>query len=110
MTIESFYTIQEQLFNMIVAEFAVVPMGEGTSVSNYIKAVEDMLRRSGVKFVPGAMSTTMETNTLRETFDLVEKADKILADMGVQRMITMVRIDHRLDKDTSIEAKINAVK
>jgi uncharacterized protein (TIGR00106 family) len=95
---------------MIVAEFAIVPMGEGTSVSSYIKAVEDMLRRSGVKVVPGAMSTTIETQTMRETFDLIEKANKILAEMGVMRMITMVRVDYRLDKENSIDAKVNAVK
>jgi uncharacterized protein (TIGR00106 family) len=95
---------------MIVSEFAVVPMGAGTSVSNYIKAVEEMLSGSGIKFIPGAMSTTIETNTLGEAFDLVERANKVLADMGVKRVITTVRADYRLDKENTIEAKLNSVK
>jgi len=94
---------------MIVAEFAVVPMGVGTSASKYIEAVEQMLARSGVRFIPGAMSTTIETRSMREAFDLVEKANEVLADMGVQRAITTVRIDYRLDKENSIDAKLSKV-
>lgn len=94
---------------MIVAEFAVVPMGSGTSVSKYIEAVEEMLARSGVRFIPGAMSTTIETGSMREAFDLVEKANKVLADMGVQRVITMVRMDYRLDKESTIDTKLSRI-
>jgi uncharacterized protein (TIGR00106 family) len=95
---------------MIVAEFAVVPMGVGTSARKYIEAVEQMLARSGVRFIPGAMSTTIETRSMREAFDLVEKASKVLADMGVQRTITTLRIDCRLDKENSIDAKLGEGK
>lgn len=94
---------------MIVAEFAVVPVGEGTSVSKYIDAVEQMLARSGVKFIPGAMSTSIETRSMREAFDLVEKANQVLADMGVKRVITMVRMDYRLDKENTIDAKLGKI-
>lgn len=94
---------------MIVAEFAVVPMGVGTSVSRYVDAVEEMLARSGVRFIPGAMSTTIETRSMKEALDLVEKANQVLADMGVQRVITMVRMDYRLDKENTIDSKLSKV-
>lgn len=94
---------------MIVAEFSVVPVGEGTSASKYIDAVEQMLARSGVKFVPGAMSTSIETKSMREAFDLVEKANQVLADMGVLRIITNVRVDFRLDKENTIDAKLSKI-
>jgi uncharacterized protein (TIGR00106 family) len=93
---------------MIVADFSIVPMGSGTSAAKYIRAVYDLLGESGVKFVPGPMSTSVETKSFEELFDLIEKANQRLEDMGVQRIITSVKIDYRLDKEISIESKLSA--
>lgn len=93
---------------MIVADFSMVPMGSGTSAAKYIRAVYDILRDSGVKFVPGPMSTSVETKSFDELFELITKANQRLKEMGVQRIITSVNIDYRLDKDISIESKLRA--
>jgi uncharacterized protein (TIGR00106 family) len=93
---------------MIVADFAMVPMGAMTSASRYIKTVYEVLRESGVNFVPGPMSTTVETRTMKELFDIIEKANTRVAEMGVQRIITSIKIDCRLDKEISIESKMSA--
>jgi uncharacterized protein (TIGR00106 family) len=95
---------------MIVADFALVPMGSGTSAAKYILPVYDMLKESGVKFVPGPMSTSVETKTFKELFDIIEKANKMLTEMGVQRVITSVNVDYRLDKEISIDSKLSAGK
>ena len=93
---------------MIVADFSMVPMGSGTSAAKYIRAVYDILRESGVKFVPGPMSTSVETKSFEELFGLIEKANQRLKEMGVQRIITSVNMDYRLDKEISIESKLKA--
>jgi uncharacterized protein (TIGR00106 family) len=93
---------------MIVADFSMVPMGSGTSAAKYIRAVYDILRESGVKFVPGPMSTSVETRSFEELFGLIEKANQRLKEMGVQRIITSLNIDYRLDKEISIESKLRA--
>jgi uncharacterized protein (TIGR00106 family) len=93
---------------MIVADFSMVPMGSGTSAAKYIRAVYDLLRESGVKFVPGPMSTSVETKSFEELFNLIEKANRRLKEMGVQRIITSISIDYRLDKEISIESKLRA--
>jgi uncharacterized protein (TIGR00106 family) len=93
---------------MIVADFSMVPMGSGTSASLHIRAVHDLLGELGVKFVPGPMSTSVETKSFGELFDLIEKANQRLGDMGVQRIITSIKIDYRLDKEISIESKLSA--
>jgi uncharacterized protein YqgV (UPF0045/DUF77 family) len=54
------------------------------------------------------MSTSVETKSFEELFDLIEKANQRLEDMGVQRIITSVKIDYRLDKEISIESKLSA--
>lgn len=99
-----------QYITMIVADFALVPMGSGTSAAKYIRPVFDMLKESGVKFVPGPMSTSVETKTFEELFEIIQNANKKLAEMGVQRIITSVNIDYRLDKEVSIDSKLAASK
>jgi uncharacterized protein (TIGR00106 family) len=95
---------------MIVADFAMVPMGSGTSAAKYIRSVYDVLREMDVKFVSGPMSTSVETKSFEELFDIIEKANKRLEDMGIKRIITSVNIDYRLDKEITIESKLGAVK
>ena len=95
---------------MIVADFAIIPMGTGTSASHYVLAVHELLRQSGIKFVAGSMSTAIEASTFEEIFGVIEKANEKLAEMGVQRIITTVHIDYRLDKDVSIESKLGISK
>ncbi len=93
---------------MIVADFSIIPMGSETSAGKYIRAVHDLLRESGVKFVPGPMSTSVETKSFEELFDQIKKANQRLKDMGVKRIITSISIDYRLDKEISIESKTRA--
>ncbi|OPY53528.1 MAG: hypothetical protein A4E49_01364 [Methanosaeta sp. PtaU1.Bin112] len=93
---------------MIVADFSMIPMGSGTSGSTYVRAVHDLLRELDVKFVPGPMSTAVQTESFEELFKLIERANQRLGEMGVQRIITSIRIDYRLDKEITIQSKLGA--
>jgi uncharacterized protein (TIGR00106 family) len=94
---------------MIVAELSMITMGAGTSASSYVRAIHQVLRESGLKFVPGPMCTVVEAESMAEIFTAVERADEVLAEMGVGRIITTVKIDHRLDKEISIDTKMEAI-
>ncbi|MCJ7443004.1 MAG: MTH1187 family thiamine-binding protein [Methanotrichaceae archaeon] len=93
---------------MIVADFAMVPLGSGTSAAKYIRSVYEVLREIGIEFLPGPMSTSIETRSFEELFDVIEKSNKKLVEMGVQRIVTSINIDYRLDKEISIESKLRA--
>ena len=95
---------------MIVADFAMVPMGSGTSAAKYIRSVYDVLREMGVKFVSGPMSTSVETKSFEELFDIIDKANRRLVDMGVKRIITSINIDYRLDEEITIDSKLGAIR
>ncbi|MDD1753675.1 MAG: MTH1187 family thiamine-binding protein [Methanotrichaceae archaeon] len=95
---------------MVVADFAMVPMGSGTSAGKHIRTIHQLLREMGVKFVPGPMSTSIEIGSFEELFDIIGKANKRLAEMGVERIMTSVSIDYRLDKEISIESKLNVIR
>ena len=94
---------------MIVADFSMIPMGSGTSASQYVRAIHEVLKDSGVKFLPGPMSTSLEVDSFEELFRIIDAANGRLKDMGVQRTITNIRIDYRLDKEISIGSKLKAV-
>jgi uncharacterized protein (TIGR00106 family) len=86
----------------------MIPMGSGTSGSTYVKAVHDLLRELNVKFIPGPMSTAVQTESFKELFEIIEKANQLLTKMGLQRIITSVRIDYRLDREITIASKLGA--
>jgi uncharacterized protein YqgV (UPF0045/DUF77 family) len=54
------------------------------------------------------MSTSVEIDSFEELFNIIGKANKRLAEMGVERIITTVKIDYQLDKEISIESKLSA--
>ena len=94
---------------MIVADFSMIPMGTGTSGSRYVKAVHEVLKSSGINFVPGPMSTSVEVESLEELFRVIDTANERLNEMGVGRIITNIRSDCRLYKEISIRSKLQAV-
>lgn len=94
----------------IVADVSIVPIGEGTSLSKYVKKAIEELKKSGVRVELGAMSTTLEADDVAKIFDAVQMAREALFDMGVKRVYTILRIDERKDKPISIETKLGAVK
>ena len=95
---------------MIVADLRVLPVGSGTSLSEHIKAVRQMLEEEKIAYLPGPMSTALEVDSLDDLFDVIEQANQLLADRGVQRILTTVNIDYRLDKEISMESKLRALK
>ena len=94
---------------MIIAELAVFPTSEGSSVSRYVREVIRVIEESGLKSETGGMSTTIEAPDLASIWRVIEAADAVLVRMGAARIHVDLRIDHRLDKDASIAAKKAAV-
>lgn len=94
---------------MIIAEFAIFPTSEGVSVSKYVKEVIKVIENSGLKHETGGMSTTIEAPDLDALFRVIEKAHDVLVKMGAKRIHIDLRVDHRLDKDATIESKLKAI-
>jgi uncharacterized protein (TIGR00106 family) len=93
---------------MIVAEVSVVPLGEGTSVSRYVRlAVREL--ESRLKTFSGPMSSCVEAESLREVFDAVEAAHQAVVKAGAKRVVTTLKVDDRRDKEATMESKMKAV-
>ncbi|MEA2054616.1 MAG: MTH1187 family thiamine-binding protein [Candidatus Thermoplasmatota archaeon] len=94
---------------MIIAELAIFPISEGTSVSKYVREALKALEKTGLKYESGAMSTCIESPDLESIFDAVEKAHDAIVKMGAKRIQIALSIDHRLDKDATMESKLKAI-
>lgn len=86
----------------VVADVSITPIGEGTSLSRYVRRAVEALRRSGLKIEVCANSTTIEAESTRQVFEAVEKAKEELFEMGVKRLYIIIRIDERRDKGFSL--------
>lgn len=95
---------------MIVARLSVVPIGEGASVSEYVKMALKALDESGVNFETNAMSTVIEASDFDTLIKAVKRAHNAVLKSGVKRVKTEVEIDERIDKEHTIYSKKKAVE
>ena len=93
----------------VIADFCVIPIGVGTSVSRYVAICQDVLEESGLVHSMHAYGTNVEgewddvMRAIRRCHDLVHAA-------GAPRISTTVRIGTRIDRMQSMEEKIESVQ
>lgn len=95
---------------MILAQLSVYPIGEGTSLSRFVKKGIQVIKESGYTYEIGGMSTAIEVPDLDALFLLVKKVHQAHVDAGGNRIIIDLKVDNRRDKDATIGSKRNAVK
>jgi len=109
MSLNSWLAIEGGGDSLIIAALSVFPVGEGTSLSGYVRASLDALEKTGLRFEPGAMTTTIEAKSLDELFSAVKKAHEAQLAMGAKRIYLVLTIDDRRDKDANIGTKLRSV-
>lgn len=91
----------------IICEVAVVPLGTaGTSLSDYVGAVEAVLRKHpAVKSLPTPMSTILE-GEWANVFAAIRDMHEAPFLKGAQRVSTRIVVDDRRDKTATMEGKL----
>ena len=95
---------------MVLGQFSVYPLGEGTSLSRFVKKGIRVIKESGFKYEIGGLSTTVEVPDLDSLFQLVKKVHQAHLAEGAKRIVIDLKVDDRRDKDATIDTKRNAVK
>jgi len=94
----------------VIAEFSTHPLGEGTSLSRYVKAsVEELRKAKGVRLVVNPMGTVIEARSLSEILAAVQAAHERVFREGAKRVAFTLTVDDRRDKRRRMEDKIAAV-
>jgi uncharacterized protein (TIGR00106 family) len=93
----------------MIAQLSVFPIGEGTSLSRFVKKGVSIIEKSGYRYEVGGMSTAIEVPNLDAVFDLVKKVHAAHLEEGAQRVVIDLKVDDRLDKGATIESKKSSV-
>jgi len=94
----------------MIAQLSVYPIGEGTSLSRFVKKGIQVINDSGYTYEIGGMSTAIEVPDLDALFFLVKKVHQAHVEEGGQRIVIDLKVDDRRDKDATIGSKRKAVK
>ncbi|MDG6901836.1 MAG: MTH1187 family thiamine-binding protein, partial [Nitrososphaerota archaeon] len=91
----------------VVAEFSIHPIGEGTSVSRYVRAALTELRKArGLRLQVTPMATVIEAASLSDILKAVEAAHEAVFSQGANRVDFTLRVDDRRDKERRMEDKV----
>lgn len=92
----------------VLLEMAIFPTDKGESKSEYVTRVVEMIKESGHSYQFTPMATIIETDTMREALDLVEKAYKVLDDCN--RVYSVLKFDVRKNRKNALEEKVKSVE
>ena len=92
-----------------IAEFTIIPIGVGVSLSKYVAVCEQILEKTDLSFELHANGTNLEGE-----WDTVMQAIKTchekLHEMGVPRISTVIKIGTRTDREQKMTDKIASVR
>ncbi|MCI0453485.1 MAG: MTH1187 family thiamine-binding protein [Candidatus Dadabacteria bacterium] len=91
----------------MIVELSVIPIGVGTSLSEYIAEVTKIIQESSLKYKPHSMGTNFE-GEWDEIMPLIKRCHEGLYQKGVLRISTILRISDRRDKPYTMEGKIES--
>ncbi len=96
---------------MALVKVSVIPLGTGTpSVSRYVaRAVEVLQDEKDINYELTAMGTIME-GELDRLLAVVRKMHEAVFEAGAMRAVTIVEIDDRRDKVSSLSGKLESLK
>lgn len=92
----------------VLLEFSMFPTDVGESKSEYVSKIIKMVRESGVNYKLTPMSTVIETETLKEALDIVNRAYEELK--GCNRIYSSLKIDIREGRSDAMNQKIESIE
>lgn len=93
----------------VIADICIVPIGVGVSVSNYIAACERVLEEAGLNPQLHSYGTNVE-GEWDDVFGAIKRCHEVVHDMGAPRITTTLKFGTRIDRDQTIEDKVQSVR
>jgi uncharacterized protein (TIGR00106 family) len=93
----------------VIADFCIVPLGVGVSLSKYVAECETVLRGCDLKIELHAYGTNVE-GEWDQVFDGLKRCHEAVHEMGAPRVTTTVKLGTRTDRSQSMEDKVRSVE
>lgn len=92
----------------MIAEFAIIPVGAGESISPYVAECLKIVRASGLRHELTATCTIVE-GELDDVMRTIAECHRKVRSMS-PRVVTTIRIDDRKGESNAIERKVRSVE
>jgi uncharacterized protein (TIGR00106 family) len=92
----------------MLAEFSIIPIGEGSSLGDRLAEVLRIVDASGIPYKINPMGTVVE-GEWNEVIGLITKCHKAVMKTG-ERAVTTISIDDRKGKPNRIEGKVKSIE
>ncbi|MBN2891819.1 MAG: MTH1187 family thiamine-binding protein [Bacteroidales bacterium] len=93
----------------VLLEYAMFPTDKGESVSQYVSQIIEMVRESGFPYQLTAMGTIVETSTIEESTEIVNKSYRILEPYS-NRVYSSIKLDIQKSKHNRLLSKIKSIE
>jgi uncharacterized protein (TIGR00106 family) len=93
----------------VIADFCLIPLGIGVSVSKEIAACERVLAEAGLKTNLHAYGTNIE-GEWDAVFAAIKRCHEVVHAMGAPRISSTLRFGTRTDRAQTMEDKIRSVE
>ena len=93
----------------VVAEYSIVPMGIGVSVSRYIAACQKVFEEAGLTIQLHAYGTNIE-GEWDAVFAAIKKCHETVHAMGAPRVSSIIKLGTRTDRDQTMDDKVKSVQ
>lgn len=92
-----------------IAEFTIIPIGVGVSLSKYVAVCERVLEETGLSYELHANGTNLE-GAWDDVILAIKTCHERLHEMGVPRIATQIKIGTRTDRAQTMAEKIASVR
>ena len=92
-----------------IADFTIVPLGVGVSLSRYVAACEQVLEEAGLKHELHANGTNVE-GEWDDLFAAIKRCHEVLHEMGSPRVHSTIQVGTRTDRAQTMEDKVASVE
>jgi len=91
-----------------IADLNLVVVGGDVSLSPYVAACVDLLKERGLRTHVHALGTNVE-GEVDEVVSAIAACHELVHGMGAARIMTTLKLTTRVDRDQTIEEKIQSV-
>jgi len=92
----------------LIADICVIPIGVGLSVSEHVAACERLFSAAGLRHQLHAYGTNVE-GEWDEVMAALKRCHEVVHEMGAVRISTTVRLGTRIDREQSMQDKLDSV-
>ena len=93
----------------VIAEFTIIPIGVGVSLSTYVAECERILEESGLTYELHANGTNLE-GQWEDVLIAIKSCHERLHEIGVPRISTLLKIGTRTDREQIMSEKVTSVR